>query len=76
MTDDEAYAAMFYFLEQYWEQVKGADDNGILAGLLSDMSLLQDGTTADPAARQNWNEAVDFALKGGKATHLILGAKK
>jgi len=66
MTDEQAYAAMFHFLDQLWERTKSDD----IGGLLGDMSLLPDGSTADPAVAIEWQEAVDFALAGGKAEPL------
>ncbi len=68
MTDNQAYAAMFRFLEEYWKRGKSDD----IGGLLSSMSMLQDGSTADPAIANDWRQAVDFALKGGKAGLLDL----
>ena len=68
MTDEQAYAAMFYFLKQLWERTQSSD----LGGFLGDMSLLQDGQTADPAVINDWSRAVDFALNGNKADTLKL----
>lgn len=72
LTDEQAYAAMFYFLERYWEREKSDE----IAMLLGGMSILQDGGTADPAYLQDWNEAVEFALNGGQPGQLMLGNKK
>jgi hypothetical protein len=68
LTEEQAYAAMFHYLEQLWERTKSDD----LGGFLGSMCLLQDGGTADPAVIHEWAEAVDFALKGGKAATLTL----
>jgi len=68
LTHKQAYAAMFHFLEGFWARTK-SDDVGML---LSSMSLLQDGATADAAVEQDWQQAVDYALKGGEAGHLEL----
>jgi len=63
MTDKQAYAAMFHFLEEHWKRTK-SDDVG---GLLGAMSMLQDGpTTADPAIAHDWRRAVGYALNGGQ----------
>ena len=61
MTDKQAYAAMFHFLQEFWEHTR-SDDVG---GLLGAMSLLQDGTTADAAIAADWQRAVEYALNGG-----------
>lgn len=54
LTKREAYAAMYAFLEQVYRRT-GSDD---LGALLGGMSLLKDGGTADPAAWEDWEEAV------------------
>jgi hypothetical protein len=43
-----------------------------LGGLLGGMSILEDGSTADPAIVNDWREAVEYALKGGKPDSLEL----
>ena len=68
MTDKQAYAAMFYFLAQLYERTKSDDLGGFLGG----MSMLQDGHTADPAVLHDWDEAVEYALKGGQPDSLEL----
>jgi len=69
MTDEQAYAAMFYFLDQLYQRTK----SDYLGGLLGQMCMLQDGKTADPAVLHNWDKAVEYALKGGKPDSLRLG---
>ena len=69
LTEEQAYAAMFHFIEQYYNRSKW----DVLGMLLGSMSLLQDGSTADPAVAAEWHEAVEFALQGGKAGELTLG---
>jgi hypothetical protein len=49
ITAINAYRAMVFFLEQYYERTKSDD----IGSLLGDMMLLNNGTTADPAV---WNE--------------------
>ena len=66
MTDEQAYAAMFHFLEDLYFRTK-SDDVG---SLLGSMSLLPDGGTADPAVAKDWQKAVQFAIDGGKAANL------
>jgi len=46
----QAYRAMFYFLEAYYERT-GADDVGALLG---SMQLLEDGMPADSAIWSEW----------------------
>ena len=67
MTEEQAYAAMYHFLDQYFQATK-SDDVG---SLLSSMSLI-DGEPADSAIAGDWENAVAFALAGGKAGDLIL----
>lgn len=68
MSDKQAYIAMFHFLEQLYLRTKSDD----LGGLLGGMSVLQDGSPADPAVGNDWREAVEQALKGGETTLLKL----
>jgi len=57
MTEYEAFIAMQYFLEQFYERT-GSDDVGALLG---DMLILDDGETMDPAAWEDWIVAVKKA---------------
>ena len=68
MTDKQAYAAMFRFLQQMYERTKSDE----LGGILGSMSLLGDGSPADPAVLHDWAEAVEYALKGGRPGSLDL----
>lgn len=61
LTPEQAYLAMFAFLEQYYE-LTAADDVGALLG---SMSLLPDGQPIDPAMSSEWQEAVTRATSGG-----------
>ena len=72
LTAEQAYAAMFHFLETFWESTKSDE----VAGLLGSMALLQDGKPADAAMWNDWNKSVDYALSGGKAGALVLGKAK
>jgi hypothetical protein len=66
LTEREAYAAMYTFLDRIWER-----NNDIqLGSLLGDMSTLEDGDSADPAARVEWLECVEQAKKGSVDTSL------
>jgi hypothetical protein len=71
LTEKQAYAAMYYYLDKIWQRTKWDD----LAVLLGDMSLLSDGTPADRAVSGDWKEAVNFALGGGEAGKLELKGK-
>jgi hypothetical protein len=66
MTDKQAYAAMYHFLKEHWKR----NNDYELRNLLSFMSLLPDGSSADPAMLHDWQKAVDYALKGGEADAL------
>lgn len=68
MTSKEAYSAMFYFLEQLYKRT-GSDE---LGGLLGGMALLADGSPADPAVSRDWQNAVEYATKGGRSGALEL----
>ena len=67
MTEEQAYAAMYHFLDQYFQQTKSDDVGALLGG----MSLL-DGEPVDAAVAGDWEDAVEFALAGGKAGNLVL----
>ncbi len=68
LTETQAYAAMFHFLEDFYFRTK-SDDVG---SLLGSMSLLPDGGTADPAVAGDWQKAVKFAADGGRAGKMEL----
>ena len=68
MTEDQAYSAMFIFLKEAWKRI---NSDG-LAMILGDMSLLEDGTPADPAVVEDWKSAVARALGGERAGRLTL----
>lgn len=60
LTTEEAYLAMFAFVEKRY-QLTSSDD---LASFLSDMSMMFSGGTADPALQDDWDESVQLALAG------------
>jgi len=60
LTDREAFLAMVAFLKVHYERTK-SDDVGALLGSLS---LLSDGSPADPAAWVDWLKAVQSAKEG------------
>jgi len=53
----EAYLAMFEFLDRLYERTK----SDALGSVLGDLSLLPDGSTADPAAWGDWLRCVEKA---------------
>ncbi len=67
LTVLEAYKAMFYFLENLYYLTKSDD----LADFLSNMMLLEDESTADPAYWEDWLSAIG-KLKNGKDINLYL----
>jgi hypothetical protein len=66
LTEKQAYAAVFQFLDSQYELVK----SDVLGNLLSEMSLLSDGGTADPAMAYHWRKAVGRVLNLGEAADL------
>ncbi len=54
LTEDQAYRAMYFFLDAYWQRT-GSPDVGALLG---ELSLLADGTPADPGAISDFKEAI------------------
>ena len=66
LTYDQAYKAMFYYLKNLYELTKSED----LAGFLGSMSLLEDDIPADSAVLNDWNKAVEKALKDDDVSKL------
>lgn len=60
VTSHQAYLAMYEFFRQYYE--RGRSDE--IGGLLGSLSLLPDGSSADPAMDRDWAEAIDTVMKG------------
>lgn len=58
LTEKQAFLAMIYFLEQYYQQTE-SDDVGALLGSLQ---LLEDGMTADPAMWDDWLGVINRTL--------------
>ena len=56
LTEQQAYLAMYKFLDDCFQ--RGWED---LGGLLGSMSLLRDGSLADPALASDWAAAVKSA---------------
>jgi len=61
LTKNEAYLAMYAFLEREYELTQSDD----IGSLLGSMSLLQDGSTADPAVWNDWEDSIEIAKAGG-----------
>jgi hypothetical protein len=68
LTEKQAYAAMFRFLDQLYLRTK---PDG-LGGWLGAMSLLPDGSTSDAAMDHDWRKAIKFVMNGGEAGKLEL----
>ena len=59
LTQEQAYLAMFSFLDKQFSL--GCEE---LGAILGSMSLLPDGTPADPAFASDWHDAVVAAVSG------------
>jgi hypothetical protein len=68
LTEQQAYLAMYSFLEQQYQLGAGNE----LGALLGNLSLLPDGSSADPACKQDWASAVDAAIGGRVNANLTL----
>lgn len=55
LSEHDAYAAMFRFLDAYWERNGHPDE---LGSLLGSMALLEDGVPADSAMWEDWLNAI------------------
>jgi hypothetical protein len=62
LTSEQAYKAMVLFLQEYWERGNRTDED--IAVLLGSMSLLEDGSSADPAMLCDWQSCVARVLRG------------
>jgi len=62
LTFEQAYCAMFYFLEKEYMLTKSDDIGGLLGSL--DWAMWDDAKPADPAAWEDWMIAVKKAKKG------------
>lgn len=60
ITTEQAYLAMIAFLENYYS-LTNADE---IAALLGGLSLLPDGSSADPASKSDWDDAIQKVLSG------------
>lgn len=53
---------MFEYLQAYYQCGKSDE----IGGMLGSMSFLKDGSTADPAIWEDWEESFDLALTKAK----------
>ena len=67
LTQHQAYLAMHAFLDAQYRM--GWTD---LPALLGSMSLLPDGSPADPAMQSDWLKAVEAAIRGTASARLEL----
>lgn len=58
LSKRQAYLCMFEFLRQHYD--RGPTD--VVGGLLGGMSLLQNGSSADPAAWFDWEQAIQTVV--------------
>ena len=72
MTEKEAYRVMHAFVKFWYELTESGD----LALVLSDLSLLTDGSPEDPAIWYEWHDAVRKALAGEVNADLVITPDK
>lgn len=60
VTVQQAYLAMFAFLESQFQSTESGD----IGALLGALSLMSDGSPADPAHQREWAAAIEAALAG------------
>ncbi len=60
LSAEQAYKAMFLFLDKYYQDTKSDDVGSLLGG----MALLADGTPADSAYAEEWQECIAHVLNG------------
>jgi hypothetical protein len=56
---EQAFRAMFLFLDSYWSEFKTAT----LADVLGDLQPAEEGRSSDPAAWHDWLRAVETATQ-------------
>ena len=57
ITSDQAFAAMYFLLGEYFKKCKQIDDLGALLGTI-DPFLWEEGTPIDPGTIYDWNNCV------------------
>jgi|HubBroStandDraft_4_1064222.scaffolds.fasta_scaffold325676_1 hypothetical protein len=65
LTELEAFQAMIKFLDIYYQNTF-SDDIGSLLGDMNLDNFFKNGTTADPAAWEDWIECINAVLKKTK----------
>ncbi|MBN6149244.1 hypothetical protein JR065_02725 [Xanthomonas sp. AmX2] len=60
ITVEQAYMAMF----EYWLEVYKRTNSDEIGTVLSELSILEDGSSADPAAINDWLQVIDRVVKG------------
>jgi hypothetical protein len=60
INEEQAYKAMFRFLENYYELTKSDDIGDLLGGM--NQELFADGRPADPAMWEDWQTALREVL--------------
>jgi len=68
ITVDQAFRTMVLFLEKYYKATNSDD----VRGLCSDLLIMADGGTADPAAGIEWLECLEKAIKNENAGRYML----
>ena len=58
LSSQQAYMAMFNFLEKYYELTHSDDIGALLGG----MQILEDGSPMDQALVRDWDEAVKLSI--------------
>lgn len=69
LSPQQAYLAMFAFLEEEYRLCPSDEVGGLLGG----MSLLPDGSPADSALANQWQRAIEAACSGQVSAALALG---
>lgn len=60
LTIEESYMTMYKFIEGYYYRLNNPD---LLAMLLGGFRLRENGSTVDPAAWEDWLEAIEAVLR-------------
>jgi len=63
----QTFKAMTKFLEAFYERTS-SDDVG---SLLSEMEILEDGNTADPAAWHDWIRSIEIVLDEERSEYQV-----
>jgi hypothetical protein len=66
ISEEQAYKAMFRFLERYYEETQAADIGALLGSM--NVQIFQDSRPADPAMWGEWQVAVKDVLSDPHGT--------